>query len=223
MKKHYGDVGVYGLDKPISLEQIAKVDLSAALWAFRAVYPEQRTLASRSARLLALRTFNLARSCISHDADMWVDSMPIFRQVAFAGDYLLGLRTKHVLEDALKEVYPYLRIGPEPLRLLANIATFALGSKPVRRGTDILEALLMMNPYSEKKERLQYHYYARKLMVAMQGKLLEVLEPRDEEIGPVARGFDGSFTSNPKSQMGNAVRAYRHKTTIRNMLASHGI
>lgn len=215
----------YGLDTFISLEAIANADLDAALWAFRAVYPEQRSIAPKIARRYAGAVFRAAKDGIVHGDGLKEDSKPICRLAAVADDYLLGLCDKQFMEEKAREIYRYAVIAePIALRWLAYLGWFALGPKPERRGPDMLDAALQSNPYDSKLEPMQHRKYQTAMSEALRIRLLEVLEPRDEAIGPVARGFDGSFTVKPKSQNeGSNVRAYRHKTTIRNTLMQKGI
>jgi hypothetical protein len=215
-----GTVEKYGLDTFISLEAIANADLNAALWAFRAVYPEQRLISSKAARRYAGVVFRAARGVILHNEGLVQDAEPIRKLAAVADDYLIGLCDKKFLEAKSKEAYRYAATAdPDILRWLAYLASFALGPKPERRGPDMLEAALQTNPYDSKQEPMQHRRYHNAMSAALRTKLLEVLEPRDEAIGPVARGFDGSFTVRPKRpNEGSNVRAYRHKTTIKNML-----
>jgi hypothetical protein len=220
-----GTIESYGLDKQISLEAIAAVDLNAALWALRAVYPEQRSLTSKLSRRFAGAAFRVTSVAWARPFNGYRDIEPLRKLVAVADDYLLGLCNRGFMEGKAKESFRLAASYDIPaLRWLAYLAWIALGPKPERLGPSILDAALESNPHNPKEESLEHRKCKNAMTAALRGKLLEVLEPRDEAIGPVALGFDGSFTTKPKHSPDiGKVRAYRHKTTIRNMLEARGV
>lgn len=167
----------YGFGRPISIETLLKTGgISVALWALRAVHPEQRVVATRLARVVAISAFDTGH-------DRFPESNAYLQkstQLAIA--YLSGDLKQESLDAMRREVWHRSERIKLPYKHLYYSAWLALARYPERLAPEALRTMRLAHPSAmSEKDKREIPFESR---LALEVVLRRFLFSEREDVGP---------------------------------------